>query len=176
MTRFVPAVLVAVLVAVLAVAFALTDVGPLAAQAKKGLTFQQALQQAQQAHPGAILIRGRVEMGGRIFGFYFFLEGRITEYELDLNGTVVKNVTTDPASGTAGGQIGGVSGDVVALLGKSTKEKAKLPDGRLLELAGEALKDAPIKEMKYDIQDGKLVTKFGTLVLDAQTGKPVEKK
>jgi hypothetical protein len=140
--------------------------------------FQKAYAAAQDAFPDGQLIKARSEKNGAIFGFYFMKDGKLTEIEVNATSLkVVKQVTQSDPTNKAGqvGQAGQVSVDVVKLIGQQKAGKTKLPEGRLLEIAADALKDTGISGIEYSIVDGKLVFKVGDLVLDAATGKPVAK-
>jgi len=133
--------------------------------------FQKAFAVAQDAVPGGQLIRARVEMNGKVGGFYFWLDGKMYEIEVSLSTLrVIKQAVSPSAVNTPQ-----VSADVLKLIGQQKAAKTKLPEGRLLEIAGEALKDTGISEVKYTVVDGKLLFQVGDLVLDAATGKPVQK-
>lgn len=129
----------------------------------------QGLSIAQAQVPGGILIRSRLEYKGKlpVQGYYFWLEGKVVEIELSQDFQVIKNTQKDPVP---------VTQDVVKMIEKQTKGKAKLPDGRLLEIAIKALKDAPQGDLKYDIVDGKLVLRVGDIIIDAQTGNIISTK
>jgi hypothetical protein len=134
--------------------------------------YQKAYAIAQAVVPDAQLVKSRLEKNGAIFGFYFWKDGKLTEIELEATSLkVVKQETT----GTANKVNAKVSADVVKLIGQQKAAKSKLPEGRLLEIAADALKDTGISGIEYSIVDGKLVLKIGDLVLDAATGKPVGK-
>jgi len=130
--------------------------------------FQKALTTAQELVPEGILIKSRVEKAGKVFGFYFLQNGFIREVEISITGKVVKDEKSDAADTKV------VSADVLKLIGQKKAAKTKLPDGRLLEIAAESLKDAPFSEMIYEKVGDTLVLKVGDLVLDATTGKPVK--
>lgn len=102
-----------------------------------------------------------------IRGFYFWIEGKVVEIEINPDNKVVKNTRKDPTP---------VAQDVAKMVEKQTKGKAKLPDGRLFEIAAEALRDAPLGDLKYAVVDGKLVLLVGDLTIDAQTGNILPKK
>ena len=105
------------------------------------ITFQEAFVIAQKAVPGGTLFKARVEQAGTIFGFYFEREGRINEVEVSKRrGRIVKQKDS---------KDDGVAADVLALIEKNAKAKKKLPVGRLLEIAGESLKDTPFSDLTY---------------------------
>jgi len=132
--------------------------------------FQNALGIAQSLVPDGTLIKARVEKMGTIFGFYFFKGGLIHEIEISPIGEIVKKETSDATDTKV------VSADVLKLIGQQRAAKTKIPEGRLLEIAGASLKKAPFKEIVYDTIDGQLVIKIGDVILDPATGKPVVKK
>lgn len=140
--------------------------GALADEKATSKSFAAALVIAQQQVPEAQLIRSRVESknGATIFGFYFFLRGKVIEVEINTAGKVVKNSNEDGDP---------VSQDIASLIDKQKKSKSKLPDGRLLEIAGDALKNTGISDIQYEKQGDKLVIRVGNLVLDAQTGRVI---
>lgn len=139
------------------------------AQKASGQQFLAALAAAQAQVPGGTLIRARTEMLNMlpVNGFYFFFKGTVIEIEIDQDLKVIKNTQKDPVP---------VAQDVATMIEKQTKGKAKLPDGRLFEIAAKALKNAPLKDLKYAIVDGKLVLQVGDLTIDAQTGNIIPKK
>lgn len=133
--------------------------------AQAGDPFGDAFQTAQAEVPGGQLIRGRVEAKpiGNVYGFYFWKNGVILEVEIHKQRVHKKTTAeTDP-----------VSKDVAELIGKKIGTKAKLPEGRLFEIAGESVKGAGLPGIKYENRDGKLVAVFGTTVIDAETGKVI---
>lgn len=132
------------------------------------VTFKEAYKIAQEASLNGTLFMARVENQNAIFGFYFEREGRVNEIEVSRKkGTIVKNKDSErDGSGKTG-----VAADVLALIQKNTKEKTKLPMGRLLEIASEALKDTPFTKMSFDKVGDKLIVRVGEgAVIDAQTG------
>jgi hypothetical protein len=127
-------------------------------------TFQSDLLLAQADAAGGILVRARAEgTNGSINGFYFYINGTMVEIEVRGN-KVVKNTAKDKIP---------IAKDVIPLIEKMNKGKTKLPDGRLIEIAQEALKKAPIKDLEYKVVNGRLVIQVGDLVIDAETGKVV---
>jgi hypothetical protein len=92
----------------------------------------------------------------------------VNEIEVSkLKGKIVKNKDSE----ADGPGKTGVAADVLALLQKNAKEKTKLPMGRLLEIASEALKDTPFTKMSFDKDGDKLIVRVGDeAVIDAQTG------
>jgi uncharacterized membrane protein YkoI len=131
--------------------------------------FKAALSIAQGEVPNAQLIRARIEQkkSVQVFGFYFWLEGRVYEVEVNKRGKVVKKTT---------GEIEDVSEDVVKLVDKQKNARAKLPDGRLMEIASDALKNTPLSNLQYEKDGDKLVLRIGDLVIDAATGKILSSK
>lgn len=150
---------------------------------KKGTTvdnFKRALEVATADPPPAQLINARMETksdGSVVFGFYFYDKKTkmIFEREVSLTGSKVlkdmskKNQKKDPKDEE-------VSKDMLELLEKKATGKSKLPEGRLLEIAGKMLKDTTIEEMKYEKNGDSLVMSFGDLKIDAETGKEIPKK
>jgi uncharacterized membrane protein YkoI len=128
--------------------------------------FANALVIAQEQVPAAQLIRARTEVrrGVQLYGFYFHYQGRVVEIEVNQKGIIVKNTAEDGDK---------VSSDIAQLIEQQKKGKKKLPEGRLLEIAGDALKNTGISEIQYLRQGDRLVIRVGDLVLDAQTGRPV---
>lgn len=131
-------------------------------------SIQTGLGVAQAQVPGGILIRARTEVKNNVTiqGFYFWEKGRVIEIEVSRDNMIIKDTQKD---GTP------VAQDVAKMIEKQTKAKAKLPDGRLFEIAAQALKDAPLKDLNYQIVNGKLVLQVGDLTIDAQTGKVLPK-
>lgn len=130
--------------------------------------YQKALAIAQASVPDAQLGKSRLERNGAQYGFYFWKEGKLYEIEIDATSfKILKQVTQTDANK--------VSADVVKLIGQQKAAKTKLPEGRLLEIAADSLKNTGVSEVKYSIVDGKLVLQVGDLLLDAATGKPVTK-
>ncbi len=143
-----------------------------AASARADVNFQQAFAKAQAATDGGQLILARVEKNGTVYGFYFRVNTKITEVEISRTGKVVKKVTTEDED------TKDVSKDVIALIEKQVKGKNKLPEGRLLEIAADNLKDTPFSELKYTKVGDVLVVQIGNeFTIDAQTGKvtPIKK-
>jgi hypothetical protein len=137
-----------------------------AAQAQGGGTaglFATAYTVAQNEIPNGTLLRARVE--GNLFGYYFWIDGRIVEVEVNKEFKVVKkkDQKDDPS----------VPQDVLQMLQK--KGRAKLPPGRLLEIAADNLKDTPLTSLQFATMKDKLVFQIGDLVLDAETGNVVKK-
>ena len=147
--------------------------------------FAKALAVAQAQVPGGQLITGRAETGapvGNRFGFYFYLDGRIVEIEISPTGQTLKRKEDQPNPKLPRPKKPKiveeidpepekpVSPDIVELIDKKKIARAKLPEGRLLEIAGDSLKDTPLKDMKYIIKDGRLVIQVGTLMVDVETG------
>lgn len=131
--------------------------------------FLAAFQIAYEQAGGGQLLRARDE--GGVFGFYFLNSNRTIEVEVSKDKLKVSKVKA-----TAEGSSGGVSEDVLRLLGKPGKAKVKLPEGRLFEIAGQTLKNTPFSELKYEADGETLILSFGDLKLNAETGKPIEKK
>jgi hypothetical protein len=126
--------------------------------------FAGALVVAQQQVPDAQLVRARAEVRGTttVYGFYFYLQGRLVEIEVNQQGKVVKNTKEDGDP---------VSKDIAELIELKKKGKAKLPEGRLLEIAGDSLKKTGVSDIQYQRDGDRLVIRIGNLVLDAQTGR-----
>ncbi|MFM8271928.1 MAG: hypothetical protein ACKODX_06280 [Gemmata sp.] len=123
--------------------------------------------------PNAQFIRSRLEKKGTLYGFYFFKDGKVYEVEVSVGtNTVVKNESQDVAV-VGQKDTPKVSLDVINLIKPQKNAKTKLPDGRLLEIALDALKDAGVSEVTYFVSDGKLYLRVGGVVLDAATGKQV---
>jgi hypothetical protein len=143
-------------------------------RAQTPVTFIQAYAIAQKAASPMHLIKARSEKGG--YGFYFYGNGRIREIEImDKTGEIKKDKESEV--GDKGAK--GVSADVLRLFDKQVQAKVKLPEGRILEIATEALKDTPLADLTYDKDGDTLVVKIGKdLVLNAETGKVIsgEKK
>jgi hypothetical protein len=149
-----------------AAAVALSTASPASAQTKGGVTFSDALGIAQAQVPGGILIKGRAEnnkVAGQVFGFYFWVDGKMREVEITTAGEVYKdsNNTPDP-----------ISRDVATLI-SAKGARAKLPDGRLAELAASALNGAPVTSVAFVRQGDQLLAQFGAVTLDASTGRVV---
>jgi hypothetical protein len=159
------------LAAALAVLLLVPGAGAVRADGAPLVDFQRAFAIAQAQVPKGLLVVARVEdkgqFGGKVFGFYFLLGGSLIEIEINGNGDVVKK--TDPSDPKKV-----VSPDVVALLGKKGG-RAKLPPGRLMEIAAASLKNTPLSGMKYLVMGGKLVIQIGSLLIDAETGQILQK-
>jgi hypothetical protein len=150
-------------------AFAQTKAGP-----GKGTVdqFKDAYAVATANPPSGQLVNSRVENksdGSVVMGFYMYnREQRLLfEREVDLkSGKVVK----DTSKG-----IEKVNKDMLDLLMKKATGKAKLPEGRLMEIASKLLKDKEFSEMKYEKVGDDLVLTFGDLQINAETGKEIKK-
>jgi hypothetical protein len=139
------------------------------AEGRRGrVDFRQAFELAQQQVPGGQLVKARVENKGpqgRLFGFYFWWNGRILEIEVTPVGKIYKKRDSgDPKDRKD------IPGDVLQLLQKR-KGRVKLPTGRLLEIAAENLRGSALSGLTYERRGDGLVVKIGDLVLDADTGK-----
>ncbi len=140
--------------------------------AKGGSTLpdiQAALVIAQTEVPDGLLMRGRTENkpSGTVFGFYFWRKGRIVEIEINKIGKVVKKKDAqDPED------VKDINPDVAELIGKSLK--SKLPEGRLLEIAAENLKDSPVGEVKYEKDGDTLILNVGGVRINATTGAVIK--
>jgi len=146
-------------------AFLLFAAPTVRAEEEPELTFGQALAIAMRQVPDGTLIRARVE-GAGVFGFCFWVRPKVVEVEIAKNGTLKKRVKS--------GGDEEVSKDVLDMMEKMTRGKTKLPDGRILEIAGKNLKNTPLKDLKYEIKDGRLIAQVGGLAIDAQTGNIVK--
>ena len=120
---------------------------------------------AQGAVPNGQLVKVRGEAGG-VIGFYFWYDGRIIEVEVK-DKVIVKQEDAKDSNK--------VSKDVLTLLDKKLKSRAKIPDGRLLEIAAEGLKGTPLSDMKYVKNGDNLYAVFGDIMVDVTTGKLVTK-
>ena len=130
------------------------------------LTFAQAMAIAVRQVPDGTLVRARVE-GANAFGFYFWVRPKIVEIEISTSGSLKKRIKQGEGDEE-------VSKDVLDMMQKMLRGKTKLPDGRILEIAGKNLKNTPAKDLKYEIKDGRLVAVTGGLTIDAQTGAVVK--
>jgi hypothetical protein len=151
---------------VAAAAVALSAASPAAAQTKSD-PFADALAIAQAQCSDGVLVKGRAEMnktGGTVYGFYFWVDGQMREIEVAADGTIVKdtNKTPDP-----------ITRDVATLIVAKGRARAKLPDGRLAEIAAGALRGTPLANVAYLRQGDRLLVRFGSVTLDAQTGQVV---
>lgn len=149
--------------------------------------FQKSFQIATQSPPTATLLSSRVETksdGTQVYGFYFYdpKSKQMFEREVSMtSGKIVKDTYTDtpvvkdPKKDPKDDKDQ-VSKDMLALLEKKITGKAKLPEGRLMEIAAAKLKDATFEQMKLEKVGDTLVMTFGDLQLDAETGKEIPKK
>lgn len=134
--------------------------------------FKDAFAVATANPPAGQLVNSRVENkndGSVVMGFYLYNRDQrlLFEREVDLkSGKVVK----DTSKG-----IDKVNKDMLDLLMKKTTGKAKLPEGRLMEIAAKLLKDKTFSEMKYEKVGDDLVLTFGDLQINAETGKEIKK-
>jgi len=138
------------------------------AQGQGTISFKQAAAMAQKQVPGGQLVQARVEQGGTVYGFYFYRNGILIEVEISITGKVVK--LKDEANPN---DIKDISQDVLTLLQKY-KGRAKLPTGRLLEIAADNLKQNQLDTGNFaygKVGKDTLVFKYNGLVLDARTGK-----
>ena len=135
--------------------------------------FQKYYKIAMSVEPTGQLMRSRVETkpnGTTVMGFYLYDRNNrlLFEREVELkSGAIVKD--TSKALGT-------LAKDMADLISKQADAKAKLPDGRLMEIAAEHLKDKSFTEMKYEKVNDSLVFTVGDTSFDAATGKVVERK
>lgn len=135
--------------------------------------FEKNLKIAMSVEPNGQLMRSRVENkpnGTTVMGFYLYDRNNrlLFEREVELKtGTIVKDTSKTMSA---------VAKDMANLIAKQTDAKAKLPDGRLLEIAGQHMKDKTFNEMKYEKIGETLVFTVGDVSFDAATGKVVEKK
>jgi hypothetical protein len=135
--------------------------------------FQKNLKIAMSVEPAGQLMRSRVESkpnGTTVMGFYLYDRNNrlLFEREVEMkSGAIVKDTSKTMSA---------VAKDMANLISKQTDAKAKLPDGRLLEIAGEHLKDKSFNEMKYEKVNDTLVFTVGDTSFDAATGKVVERK
>jgi hypothetical protein len=140
--------------------------------------YQQYYLIAMEAIPEAeradyVLVSARSEAvtaatNGRV-GFYFYnnRKNKMREIEVDREKKKIIKDTDDKDK---------VSQDMLNLIAKANKSKAKLPDGRLMEIAKDQIKNGSFSEVKYENKDGTLVITFGETSINAETGKVVEKK
>jgi hypothetical protein len=154
--------MVRVLSLVVAAGVLLATNSPARAQGGTAGDFAAAYQVAQREVPDAQLLKARVE--GVLFGFYFWVGDRIVEVEINKDKKVVKKKDQRDDKD--------IPQDVLQMLQK--KGRAKLPPGRLLEIAAENLKDTPLSGLTYTKVGDNLVLQVGDLKLDAGTGKPVK--
>jgi hypothetical protein len=132
-----------------------------------------AFQVAQSQIQGGQLIRARVEGSGSsaVYGFYFWQNGKIVEVEISQVGHQVKkkkefDSITD---------VKDIDPDAVKLLSKKGG-RTKLPEGRLFEIAGGAVKKGGISDFRYVMNGDRLAAQVGDILIDAETGKLVPKK
>jgi hypothetical protein len=136
-------------------------------RAQTPVTFIQAYAIAQKAASDMYLIKARTEPGG--YGFYFFGNSKIREIEVTKTGDVSKDKESDGKDG-----VKDVSADVLKLIEKQGKAKVKLPEGRILEIAAESLKDTPLADLTYAKDGDTLIVKIGKdIVINAETGKVI---
>lgn len=134
--------------------------------------FEKNFKIAMTVKPTGQLMRTRVENkpnGTTVMGFYLYNrdDRLLFEREVEMkSGTIVKDTSKE---------LGALAADMANLIMKKTDAKAKLPDGRLLEIAGETMKDKAYNEIKYEKVGESLVLTVGDVSFDAETGKVVEK-
>ncbi len=134
--------------------------------------FQKYLKIAMSVEPTGQLMRSRVESkpnGTTVMGFYLYDRNNrlLFEREVEMkSGSIVKDTSKE---------LGALAADMANLISKKADAKAKLPDGRLLEIAAETMKDKTFNEMKYEKVGESLVLTVGDVSFDAETGKVVEK-
>lgn len=135
--------------------------------------FEKNLKIAMGVEPTGQLMRSRVETkpsGTVVMGFYLYDRNNrlLFEREVEMkSGAIVKDTSKTMSA---------VAKDMANLIAKQTDAKAKLPDGRLLEIAGQHMKDKTFNEMKYEKIGETLVFTVGDVSFDAATGQVVEKK
>lgn len=135
--------------------------------------FQKYYKIAMSVEPTGQLMRSRMENkpdGQVVMGFYLYDRNNriLFEREVELKtGTIVKDTSKS---------LGALAADMANLIMKKQDAKAKLPDGRLLEIAAEQMKDKKFTEMKYEKDGDNLIFTVGDVSFDAETGKVVEKK
>ncbi len=154
---------------VAAAAVALSTATPAIAQTNRTKTdpFAEALAIAQAQVPGGILIKGRTESnkaGDTVFGFYFWTDGQMREIEISTAGEIYKdsNKTPDP-----------ISRDVAGLISAKGAARVKLPDGRLAEIAADALRGTPLSNVTFTRNGDDLLVQFGSVTINTQTGQVV---
>lgn len=157
-------------------AFALTAMlaMPAFAEDPKASTadFQKYYKIATSVEPAGQLMRSRMENkpdGTVVMGFYLYDRNNrlLFEREVELkSGQIVKDTSKN---------IGALAKDMADLIMKKQDAKAKLPDGRLLEIAAETMKDKTFNEVKYEKIGETLVLTVGDVSFDAATGKVVTK-
>jgi uncharacterized membrane protein YkoI len=137
--------------------------------------FLAALRAAQKEVPSGILLLGRAESKGTLFGFYFLVKGKVREIEVHARQkTIVKNEivpSPDPDENV----------DPAAVEAARNYSGAKLPYARYLEIAMETVQGDPSR-IEVALSNGKLVMKvtFGTgdsaqtVVIDMATGKVIK--
>lgn len=134
--------------------------------------FQKYYKIAMSVEPTGQLMRSRVESkpnGTTVMGFYLYDRNNrlLFEREVDLrSGSIVKDTSKE---------LGSLASDMADLIAKKADAKAKLPDGRLMEIAAEHMKDKAFNEMKYEKVGESLVLTVGDVSFDSETGKVVEK-
>lgn len=132
------------------------------------ISFSEALIKAQKLAEGGILVKGRVEGNQTLYGFYFYKNGFLVEIEIGKKDGTVKKFKDqkDPKDAKD------IAADVLDLLQK-IPAKAKLPNGRLLEIAADHVK-GDITAVAFAVRNNELVFKAGDIVLDARTGKLIK--
>ncbi len=157
----------------LAVTAVIASVGLAQEKGASGEDFQKFYKIAMSVEPTGQLMRARQETkpnGNRVMGFYLYDRNQrlLFEREVEMkSGTIVKDTSKE---------LGELAADMAKLLAKQADAKAKLPDGRLMEIATGHMKDKSISEMKYEKIGETLVLTVGDVSFDAATGKVVEKK
>lgn len=134
--------------------------------------FQKYYKIAMSVEPKGQLMRSRVESkpnGTTVMGFYLYdRNDRILfEREIDMKSSAIVKDTSK--------ELSAVAADMANLISKKADAKAKLPDGRLMEIASEHMKDKAFTEMKFEKVGDTLVLTAGEVSFDAETGKVVEK-
>jgi hypothetical protein len=149
-----------VLVAVLMLGFC-----PPAARAQcTDLTLSEAMTIALQQYPGGLILLGRSEKTGIIWGFYILYNKKLYEVEL-----VKKGGKMDKKQEVTAPSVTNVPPEVIAAAMKYTG--AKLPMTRYIEIAKEGGGE-PTQIKVILSPKGKLLVQVGSVTLDLATGKP----
>lgn len=148
-------------------------IGITALAGDEGGGFLSGMDAAQQAAGGGQLVYGRDETMGNtpIYGFYFWVDGRLLEIEVGGGGDVIKNKEVKDIT-----DKGPVSKKLIDAL--KVRTKTKLPNARYIEIALEKTKGKDVKSFSLAVVGDdihvQVRTDNGSTTLNMTDGQPVK--